>query len=219
MFNRLNHAAGLLLTRNRREVSCCSTYSPPHWISLNKKIAEVGLTRVPCVRITWLSSVSRGWLSLTALAVYWILDLYPESIVSILVIYHICGTVWFSPGNERVYHWHLALTHLNRRGGISCHTVDLVYQTWYTQVTLLINQSNYIAFKVVFVISIQPLAGNVVFVANIATGSTTKSTGCPKSFTLFSQFAYCATCKSPFVCQALRPRDPYRLHVILFVWP
>jgi hypothetical protein len=47
-FNRLNHTEGLLLSRNRRDELGDRPTFHPHGISLNKKIAEVGLNHVPC---------------------------------------------------------------------------------------------------------------------------------------------------------------------------
>jgi hypothetical protein len=58
--NRLSHICCWVEIEGRW--ARCSTYSPPHRISLNKKVAEVGLTHEPrpYVRITWLSIVVVG---------------------------------------------------------------------------------------------------------------------------------------------------------------
>jgi hypothetical protein len=47
-FNRLTHTIGLLLRRYEGMWDRCSTYSPPHRISLNERFGGVGLTQEPC---------------------------------------------------------------------------------------------------------------------------------------------------------------------------
>jgi hypothetical protein len=49
-FNRLNHTVGLLLSINRKggDLGARPTVNPAHRMSLNKRIAEVGLAHEPC---------------------------------------------------------------------------------------------------------------------------------------------------------------------------